>query len=44
MDSVYQRAYEALMHVQVEQKAQAVFALLEDRREQRLSMEPTRTT
>jgi uncharacterized ferritin-like protein (DUF455 family) len=41
MDSVYQRAYAALMHVEVEQKAQAVFALLEDWREQRLSLEPT---
>lgn len=37
MDSVYQRAYDALMHVEIECKAQAVFALLEDWREQRLS-------
>lgn len=41
MDSVYQRAYAALMHVEVEEKAQAVFALLEDWREQRLSLEAT---
>lgn len=39
MDSVYQRAYDALMHVESEGKAQAVFALLEDWREQRLSRE-----
>lgn len=41
MNSVYQRAYEALMQVEVEQKAQAVFNLLDDWREQRLSMKPT---
>lgn len=41
MNSVYQRAYEALMYVEVEQKAQAVFNLLDDWREQRLSMKPT---
>lgn len=41
MDSVYQRAYEALMHVEANQKAQAVFTLLDDWREQRLSMAST---
>jgi uncharacterized ferritin-like protein (DUF455 family) len=40
MDSVYQRCYEALMHAEVEQKAQAVFSLLEEWREQQLSLEP----
>lgn len=43
MDSVYQRAYEALMYAEIEQKAPAVFSLLEDWREQRLSLEPTVT-
>lgn len=39
-NSVYQRAYDVLMHAQIDEKAQQVFALLESWRDHQLTQEP----